>query len=143
MAYTGATVTPTPVTLTGTGVASRAALSITPNPMTITLPTGSFTGTGVVTLTNTAAAGGAQVAVTGVTVPAGGTLFTYLFNVGPLAGPDTCTGATLAPGGTCAVTVRFTNFLATRGVNRPDTITFTDNGLSGTQTGNLVGFATP
>ena len=147
VAYTGATVTGSPVTLTGTGVANRATLSITPNPLTITLPRGAMTGTGVVTLTNTAAAGGAQVLVTGVNVPVGGNLISWFFNVGTLAGPDTCTGATLAPGATCTVTVRFTNVnafnTAPRGVNRNDTITFTDNGTANTQTGNLVGFATP
>jgi hypothetical protein len=150
VAYTGATVTGSPVTLTGTGVATRAALSVTPSPLTITLPSlaacttpacvaAATTGTGTVTLTNTAAAGGAQVAVTGVNVPVGGSVFTWFFN----AAGNTCTGATLAPGGTCTVTVRFTNVLAARGVNRNDTITFTDNGVGNTQTGNLVGFATP
>jgi hypothetical protein len=97
-------------------------------------------------LTNTAPAGGAQVAVTGVTVPLGGNFLSWFFNIGTLAGPNTCTGATLAPGATCTVTVRFTNVnafnTAPRGVNRNDTITFTDNGVGNTQTGNLVGFAT-
>jgi Bacterial Ig domain len=141
VAYTGATVTGSPVTLTGTGVASRATLSIAPNPLTITLPTGSITGTGVVTLTNSAAAGGAQVAVTNVAV-SGGSLLTYFFNVVG-GGANTCTGATLAPGASCNVTVRFTNVLSARGTNRAGTITFTDNGAGGTQSGGLIGFATP
>jgi hypothetical protein len=144
VAYTGATVTPTPVTLTGTGVASRATLSVTPSPLTITLPTGAanVTGTGVVTLTNTAAAGGSQVVVSNVTV-AGGNLLTYFFNVGALAGPNTCTNATLAPGGTCTVTVRFTNTGSPRGADRAGTITFTDTGLASPQVSNLVGHANP
>jgi hypothetical protein len=147
VAYAGATVTGSPVTLTGAGVPNRAALSVTPNTLTITLPTGATTGTGVVTLTNTAAAGGAQVAVTRVNVPVGGNLTSWFFNIGTLAGPNTCTATTLAPGATCTVTVKFTNVnafnSARRGVNRNDTITFTDNGVGNTQTGKLIGFATP
>jgi hypothetical protein len=147
VAYTGVTVTGSPVTLTGTGVANRAALSVTPSALTITLPSGVTTGTGVVTLTNTAAAGGAQVAVTAVNVPLGGSFISWFFGVGTLVGPNTCSGATLAPGGSCTVTVRFTNVngfnTAPRGVNRNDTIRFTDNGVGSAQTGNLVGFATP
>jgi hypothetical protein len=142
VAYTGATVTGSPVTLTGTGVAARATVSISPNPLTITLPTGVSTGTGVVTLTNTAATGGAQIAVTSVAA-SGGTILTYLFTNGPLAGPDTCTGATLAPGQSCTVSVRFTNILSPRGTNRAGTITFTDNAAASPQSGSLVGFATP
>jgi len=140
VAYTGATVTPTPVTLTGTGVSTRAPVSI--SPLTITLPTGSATGTGTVTFTNTAAAGGAQLVVTNVAAT-GGTLGTYMFTNGPLAGPDTCTGAALAPGASCTVSVRFTNLFAARGVNRAGTITFTDSGAGSPQAGPLVGFATP
>jgi len=142
VAYTGATVTPTPVTLTGTGVATRATMSITSNPLTITLPTGVVTGTGTLTLSNTAATDGAQVAVTNVTV-SGGSPATYFFNVGALAGPNTCTGATLAPGATCTVTVKFTNTGAPRGVNRLGTINFFDSGLASPQSGQLVGFASP
>jgi hypothetical protein len=144
VAYTGATVTGSPVTLTGTGVATRATMSITPSPLTITLPSLSgcttlacLTGTGTVTLTNTAAAGGSQVAVTNITV-AGGTFVTYLFTLDS----NTCTTA-LAPGASCTATVRFTNVLSPRGVNRAGTITFTDTGAASPQVGNLVGFATP
>jgi hypothetical protein len=123
-------------------VASRATVSITPNPLTITLPTGSITGTGVVTLTNAGAAGGSQITVSNITT-SGGSVLTYFFNVGALAGPDNCTGAVLAPGGSCTVTVRFTNVLSTRGVNRNGSITFTDTGAGSPQTSGLVGFATP
>jgi hypothetical protein len=140
VAYTGATVTPTPVSLTGTGVAARSTMTVTPSPLTITLPTGNVTGTGTVTLTNTAGAGGAQVAVSSAAV-SGGSISTYVFT----ADSNACTGATLAPGASCSVVVRFTNVGSARGTNRTGTVTFTDNGApaSGTQTGNLVGFATP
>ena len=140
VAYTGATVTPTPVTLTGTGVTSRASMSISPNPLTITLPTGTLTGTGVVTLTNTAAAGGSQVNVSNVSV-SGGSGLTYIFNA--IIGGDNCSGVTLAPGGSCTVTVRFTNLAAARGTNRAGTITFTDTGSGSPQMGSLIGYATP
>jgi hypothetical protein len=139
VAYTGATVTPAAVTLTGTGTAP-ATVSI--SPLTITLPTGSSTGTGTVTLTNTAAAGGASVQVTNVAV-SGGTLLTYLFTNGALAGPDTCTGATVAPGATCSVSVRFTNIRSARGANRAGTITFTDSATGSPQSSALIGIATP
>jgi hypothetical protein len=137
--YTGATVTPAAVTLTGTGTAP-ATVSI--SPLTVTLPTGSSTGTGTVTLTNTAAAGGASVQVTNVAV-SGGTLLTYVFTNGPLAGPDTCTGATVAPGASCSVSVRFTNLRSARGANRTGTITFTDSATGSPQSSALIGFATP
>jgi hypothetical protein len=132
-------VTGSPVSLSGTGTAP-ATVSI--SALTITLPTGSSTGTGTVTLTNTAPAGGASVQVTSVAV-SGGSLLTYLFTNGVAAGPDTCTGATVAPGGTCTVSVRFTNIRSARGTNRAGTITFTDTGAGSPQTGPLVGFATP
>ena len=99
---------------TGGGGGGAGTVSISPNPLTITLSTGTITGTGVVTLTNTTAAGGSSVTVSNVGV-SGGSLLTYFFTVGPLAGPNTCTGATLAPGASCTVTVRFTNVLSARG----------------------------
>jgi hypothetical protein len=143
---TGATITTSPVVLTGAGVAARATVSISPSPLTITLNTGATTDTGFVTLTNTAPAGtGSKMTVSSVAVtqPAG-TAAQYLFSNGPLAGADTCTGATLAPGDMCTVYVRFTNLLAPRGVNRTGTITFTDNAQpTPSQSGALVGFATP
>jgi hypothetical protein len=139
--YTGGTVTGSPVTLTGTGVAVRASVSIIPNPLTITLATGVNTGTGTVTLTNTApVTGGSQMTVSSVAV-AGGSLMTYFFN--KVAGADNCTGATLAPGATCTVGVRFTNVGSTRGTTRTGTITFNDSGAGSAQVGALNGFATP
>jgi hypothetical protein len=136
-----------PVSLSGSVVASRATVSITPNPMTITLPSGSMSGTGVVTLTNTAPAGGAYMTVSNVSV-SGGNALSYFYLIGALAGPDNCTGATLQPGDSCTVTVRFTNVLAARGPTRTGTITFTDNAQppttgNGVQTGALRGIATP
>jgi len=142
VAYTGATVTPVSVTLSGTGVSMRATVLISPNPQTITLPTGSVTGTALVTLTNTQAAGGTSTAVSNITV-SGGTLTTYFFNVGALAGPDNCTGVLLAPGASCTVTVRFTNVTASRGVDRAGTISFTDTATGSPQRGNLIGHANP
>jgi hypothetical protein len=143
----GLVTTGSPVTLTGTGVATRATVSA--SPLTITLASGAanFTGTGLATFTNTAAAGGAQVNVSNISVT-GGSILTYFFNVGALAGPDTCTGVALAPGASCSVTVRFTNVGSARGTNRTGTITFTDTGIPVTpsttgQSATLTGFATP
>jgi len=78
----------------------------------------------------------------------GGSALSYFFNVGTLAGPDNCTGATLQPGNSCTVTVRFTNVLSARGPSRSGTITFTDNAQppttgTGVQTSGLAGIATP
>jgi hypothetical protein len=142
VAGTGATVTPTAVTLTGSGVAARSPMTISPSPQLITLPSGvlNLTGTATVTLKNNAAAGGAQVAVTGVAV-SGGNILTFVFNAE--AGQDKCSGATLAPQATCTVGVRFTNVLSARGTTRSGAITFTDNGLASPQAGVLQGFATP
>jgi hypothetical protein len=145
VAATGATMTPASVTLTGTGVAARATVLISPNPLTITLPsTGTTAGSAVstVTLTNTAPLGtGASMTVTSAAA-SGGTLFTYLWTSGALAGPDTCTGATLAPQQSCSVSVRFTNIFSARGTTvRAGTITFTDNGAASPQVGVLNGIA--
>jgi hypothetical protein len=136
-----ATVTGSPVTLTGTGVANRAAVSISPNPLTITLAAGGNprSGTGTVTLTNTAPAGGSQLTVTNVTVNAGGNILTWFFSA--VAGQNTCTGTTLAPGATCTVGVRFTNVTSASGVNRTSTIVFTDNATGSPQSGTLIGHA--
>jgi trimeric autotransporter adhesin len=149
VAYTGATVTGSPVMLSGTGVAA-ASVSLAPNPLTITIATplgNAGSGTGSVTFTNTAAAGGASVTVTAVGVASGtgSGLFTWIFNkvLGTGVGADTCTGKTLAPAASCTVGVRFTNVSSPVGVNRAGTITFTDTGAGGSQTGALVGHANP
>ncbi|MFL6605493.1 MAG: Ig-like domain-containing protein [Steroidobacteraceae bacterium] len=138
---TGATIIGSPVAVSGTG-ANPATVGITPSPLTITLPRGSFTSTGIATLTNTAAAGSAGVTVSSVSV-SGGSPLTYSFLVGALAGPDNCTGTTLAPGASCTVTVRFANVTSARGQNRAGTITFTDTGAGSPQSSGLIGFATP
>jgi hypothetical protein len=101
-----------------------------------------FTGTGTLTFTNNAAAGGAQVTVSNIGVT-GGSIFTYFFSVGALAGPDNCTGAVIAPGGSCTVAVRFTNTGSPRGTNRAGTVSFTDSGVGSPQSSGLIGFATP
>jgi hypothetical protein len=75
------------------------------------------------------------------TVSLGGSLTTFFFN--KVVGADNCTGATLAPGASCTVGVRFTNVGSPRGVTRSATITFTDNGAGNPQAGALNGFATP
>jgi hypothetical protein len=136
VAYIGATVTPSSVTLTGTGVSTRGAVSISPNPLTITLPTGGLTGNGTVTLTNSVAST-SSVAVTNVGVAGGGFFAGYFF----VKGNDNCTGANLAPGASCTVTVSFTNLFATRGVDRAGNITFTDTATGTPQSGALVGHA--
>jgi hypothetical protein len=151
IAYTGVVVTPTPVTLMGTGVAGRATVAISPNPLAITLPHCTLanvlacsTATGVVTLTNSAPTGGAQMLITNVAVSGSGG--TYSWSLAPLIGADTCTGATLAPGASCAVTVRFTaSPLMGRSATtvRSGTIQFTDNGAASPQTGSLSGRALP
>jgi hypothetical protein len=144
---TGVTVTPASVTLTGAGVATRATASIDPNPLTITLLSpdvsisGSLTTTAVVSLKNNAPIGGSQLLVTNVAV--GPVSAQYAFTSGPLAGPDTCTGMAIAPQNSCTVSVRFTNLLAPRGPNRAGTITFTDSAATPTQSGALIGVATP
>jgi hypothetical protein len=151
IAYTGAVVTPTPVTLTGSGVANRATVAITPNPLTITLPHCTFanllacsTGTGVITLTNSAPTGGAQMAITSVAVSGSGG--TYAWTPAAIAGSDTCTNATLAPGASCTVTVRFSaNPFVGRSTTtvRSGTIGFTDNAVASPQTASLSGIALP
>jgi hypothetical protein len=140
VSYTGATVTGTPVALTGAAVATRATASISPNPLLITLPAGTGSGTGIVTLTNTAPAGGAQFAVTNVAASTpGGNMLTFFFVV--VNASDTCTGTTLAPGASCTVSVRFSSIFATRGTNRAGTINFTDSAGGSPQSGVLTGHA--
>src|SRR5207253_362729 len=138
----GLKVTPASVTLTAAGVAARAPMAISPSPLTITLPAANLnmTGTGVVTLKNSAPAGGSQAAVTGLAV-SGGSATTYFFNL--VAGSDNCTGATLAPGASCTVTVRFTNVGSPRGATRNGAMTFTDTGAGSPQSRPLRGYATP
>jgi hypothetical protein len=150
-AANGAVISPLPVALTGAGVTGRATVSIAPNPLTIALdsPTNTptspnlYSQTGIVTLKNTAAAGGSSVAVTSVTV--NNTGGPGSFTKGQLAGPDNCTGTNLAPGASCTVSVRFSvSPNATRGgANGTGTINFTDTALGSPQQGQLIGVLTP
>jgi hypothetical protein len=128
VSYAGATITPAEVSLTGTGVATRATVSIKPSPVIITLTGGVRTGTETVTLTNTAPASGAQMTVFSVaTSQSPGARHRYMFATGRYAGPDTCTGRTLAPGASCSVTVRFTIVTRARHVKGKGSLTFTDD----------------
>jgi hypothetical protein len=148
---TGATVTPSPVPVRGTGVGQRATVSITPNPTVIALtsPTTSpgdpnnDTANAIVTLTNTCtAATCSSVAVTGVSVVT--TRGPGTFSTGALAGPDTCTGAALAPGASCGVGVRYTvTPFSPRGRTATGTIRFTDTAQGSPQSGTLDGSAPP
>jgi hypothetical protein len=133
------------VELPGAAGPPATTVSITPNPLTITLPNrppNGGTNTGTVTFTNTTPAGGASVTISNVTVPAGPTPLQWFFNkviVG--ANSDHCTGATLAPGQSCTVGVRFTNLIGSRPATHAGTITFTDNAPGSPHTGALNGVA--
>jgi hypothetical protein len=127
----------------GGGGGGAATVSATQSPSPITFPTpigNAGTGTATVTLTNTTAAGGASVTIANVAV-SGGTVGTWFFNA--VVGQNTCTGATLAPGQTCTVGVRFTNVTSAVNVTRTGTITFTDNATGSPQSFPLSGLATP
>ena len=132
VSYTGATVTGSPVALSGAGVAAKATVSIAPNPLTITLPSGTLSGTGVVTLTNTAAAGSSSVAVTNVAVSGSGLIWAWT------KAADNCTGVNLAPGSSCTVGATFTRLLSVG--THTGAIAFTDTG-STNPTGVLTGIA--
>jgi len=123
---TGATVTGIPVALTGSGVANRAPVAI--QPVTpINLPAGAFTGTATVTFTNTAAAGGSQVAVTNVA--ANGLGFVWFYSA-PASG-NNCLNVAIPPGGSCTAQVQITRFFGTGTLN--GTVSFTDTGLASPQ----------
>jgi hypothetical protein len=125
----------------GGGGAATVSATQSPSPITFPTPTANLgTGTATVTLTNTTAAGGASVTITSVAV-SGGTGTTWFFNA--VAGANTCTGATLQPGQTCTVGVRFTNVSSAVNVTRTGTITFTDNATGSPQSFPLSGLATP
>ena len=103
-----------PAGLSGTGVA-RGTVSIVVNPTTITLPHNGVIGAATVTLTNTSPAGGASVTVSGIAVAGGAGSSAFGWTFFTAIGGDHCTGAVLAPGGTCTVTVDFSSLIATRG----------------------------
>jgi hypothetical protein len=132
IAYTGATVSGSPVALSGTGVATRATLAITP--LTITLPAGTLAGSGTVTVTNTAAAGGSQVAITADAITGAGLIWAFVSG-----GNDTCLGANLAPGASCTVAVDFAR-VGSVGTHTGQ-IRFTDTATGSPQTAVLTGIA--
>jgi len=126
-------VTNSPVTPTGVGTATRAAVSIAPNPLSITDASGVLSSSGTVTLTNNAAAGGSNVAVSNVNVTGSGLIWAFT------KGTDNCTGTTLAPGASCTVVVDFVRFLSLG--THTGAITFTDTAAGSTQSGVLRGIA--
>ncbi len=126
-----------PITLTGTALAAtaRAHVAMAPNPLTITLPPGVNALAGGVTITNTEAAGGAQLYITNVTASKPATA-TYNWSAGATAGPDTCTGATLAPQQSCVATGRFNVQTSPRSAAHPGSLNIIDNGVpAGTDAG--------
>ena len=148
---TGATVTPSTVTLEGAGIATPATLSITPSAISIALDSqaanpidqGAVSLSANVTLTNTAAAGGAQVAINGISVKTNaGSNGSFL--TGALAGPDGCTGQSLAPGASCTTWVRYSvTATAPRTGNATGTLSVTDNAQGSPHTATLLGVPTP
>jgi len=131
-------VTGSPVTLTGTGL-TPGTVSVTPNPLMITLTGNNTAATGTVTLTNISAT--TPVTVTGVVVLGSGTGGGGVWGFTVATGQNACTGATLAPGATCTVGVKYSNNgnAAARATPHPGTIRFTDNATGSPQTGPLVG----
>jgi len=124
-----------PFTVTRTGPIGTVSLS---GPLSISLPTGTPSATGTFTLTNVST-NSATVTISNVTV-AGGTFLTYMWT--KVNGQDHCSNATLAPGASCTVEVRFTNAGSARnGTNRTGTISFTDDANGTPQVGQLIGTA--
>jgi hypothetical protein len=130
-----------PVALSGTGVAAVVSASLTPATWTATtVPTTGCTGTGcpaqIFTLTNNG-----NVNLTGIAQGAlGGTNPTQFFimrsssTCGPAGNGQTAGLTTLAPGGSCMVTVRFT---PTATGTYSATVSVAD--AAGTQTSTLTG----
>jgi hypothetical protein len=119
------TVTGSPVSLTGTGVAA-GTVSLTPTPLAITDPTGNPFGTGTITVRNTSAAGGSQVAVSTVAITGGSLALGWTITVNP-AGTNNCAGAVLPPNATCTISVAYTNLTATRPGSHSGAVTVTDS----------------
>jgi hypothetical protein len=147
-------VTGSPVTLTGTGVAPLVAATLTPTTHNYGTVTRTCPGTTLAqiaacaldptqmyTLTNTG-----NVTLTGIgNGVLGGTNateFTYkpaLSTCGPAVGGQLVANTTLAPGGTCVVTVQFQPKTAQTTGLKTATISVTD--AAGTQTSTLTGTA--
>jgi hypothetical protein len=102
------------------------------------LTTGVTNATSTFTLTNVST-NNASVNISNVTV-AGGNGLTYLWT--KVNGQDHCTNASLIPGASCTVGVRFMNLGSARnGANRAGTIRFTDDAAGSPQVGQLIGTA--
>jgi len=136
-------VTGSPVSLSGAGIAPVIAATLTPTTWT----TSATRGVGLLgpaqafTLTNTG-----NVALTGIAQGVLGganatefAIIHLLSTCGPAGGGQSASNTTLAPGGTCVVTVSFEPLAAqTTGVKNA-TVSVTD--LAGTQTSTLTGTA--
>ena len=148
VAYTGATVTNASVLLTGMGVAAVRSATLAPPTWAPTQtrncpgtlgclvdPTQTFTltNTGNVTLT------GIGQGVLGGANAANYTVVKLLSTCGPAGGGQIGSNTTLAPGGTCAVTVQFKPLTAQPVGVKTATISVTD--VAGTQTSTLNGTA--
>jgi hypothetical protein len=121
--------------VTSSGPTGTVSLS---RPLTINLPSGVTNATSTFTLTNVST-NNASVNISNVTV-AGGSGLTYLWS--KVNGQDHCTNATLIPGASCTVGVRFMNLGSARnGANRAGTIRFTDDATGSPQVGQLIGTA--
>jgi hypothetical protein len=121
--------------VTSSGPTGTVSLS---SPLTINLPSGTTNSTGTFTLKNVST-NNASVNISNVTV-AGGNGLTYLWT--KVNGQDHCTNASLIPGASCTVGVRFMNLGSARnGTPRTGTIRFTDDATGSPQVGQLIGTA--
>jgi hypothetical protein len=153
VAYAGATVSGSPVTLTGTGVPVVQSATLTPATWSPT-ETRTCPGTGLqalacatgpsqgFTLTNTG-----NVPLTGIlqgtlggTSPADYSIVPLLSTCGPTGGGQVASTTTLAPGGTCVVTVQFRARLSDP-ANSVRSATISVKDVAGTQSSALTGLA--
>jgi hypothetical protein len=124
--------------VSGTGVQGTVAFG-SPTLGTLTgstLALGAQTGTVFSTVTVTVG-GTAPVTFTAVTVATNGQ--SGAFTKSAAAGSDTCTGQTIAVGGTCTITISFNGGGANANNNRTGTLTVTDNASGSPQVLTLTG----